>query len=130
MDDDSVGSVDSLVSSVIRNFRAQFVTLSTGAHLAWAEVRVVASHAGLLIGLVIVAAGLLLVGWALVLLTSAMALMNLGLTTIQALICTFLLNMIAFVALCLFMRHTLKAITFKHTRRVLGVETVTPGKAK
>ncbi|MFK8083326.1 MAG: hypothetical protein AB8B97_23860 [Granulosicoccus sp.] len=124
MNDDSAGSVDSLIRSVVQNVRAQLASFSSGAHLAWAEVRVVASHAGLLLGLVIVAAGLILVGWGLLLLSGVFILMSTGVSGVVALVSVSVVNMVAFLGVCLYMRHTLKVITFKHTRKALGMDGV------
>lgn len=123
MTDESEGSVDSLVRSVFQSVRAQMASISTGAHLAWAEVRVVAGHVGLFIGLVIVAAGIVVVGWGLILLLGALILMSIGFTAITALVSVLVLNVGGLIAICLYMRHTLNAISFKHSRRALGLET-------
>jgi len=130
VDDESAGSVDSLVHSVFQNVRAQLVSFSTGAHLAWAEVRVVAAHAGLFLGLVIVAAGVLLVGWALALLCGALLLVSAGLSGLLAVFTVFLINMIALLAILFYMRHTLKIISFKHTRKALGLGQVELGRTE
>lgn len=121
MEDESSGSVDNLVSSVFQTARAQWASLVTGTHLAWAEVRVVASHAGLLLGLLFVAAGMLLVGWGLILVVAAFLLIGMGFSTLLALLCVVVLNLTALMVVCLYMRHTLKSISFSHTRAVLGI---------
>jgi len=123
VDDESVGSVDSLVRSVFQSVRAQLASFSTGAHVALAEIRVVASHAGLFLGLMIVAAGTALVSWVLVLLLGAQLLVDAGFSMAMALASMLALNLLALGAVCLYMRHTLKVISFRHTRNALGMDS-------
>lgn len=113
------GSVDSVVTTVIESAKAQLASMSTGVQLALAELRTVISHAGLFVCLVIVAAGMMLVGWGLMLVLGALLLMNLGLSAAVALLCVFLVNTIALVGLGIAIWHTFAHLSFKYTRQAL-----------
>ena len=120
MDDKGAGSIDSMVNSVVEAIRAQLSTLVTGTQLAWAELRVVASHAGLLVGLVVVVAGMALVLWALILVLAALILISLGWSAILSVTGVIFLNLIFLMAVLLYMRHIAKEISFKRTRKAIG----------
>lgn|GEM_PF-2197930 len=126
MSDDSAGSLDNLVRVAFLNVRARLAILSTGAGLAWAELRVVASHTGLAIALVLVAAGMVLVVWILILLLFTLLLINTGFSAVLALVTTIFVNIIALLILCLYIRHTLKVISFEQTRKALGSVQLAP----
>ena len=113
-------SIDSVVTTVFENVKAQLVSMSTGIQLVLAELRVVVSHAGLIFCLVIVAAGMIIVGWGLLLLLGTLLLMSLGLTAVIAVLCVFMVNIIALVGVAIAIRKTLDHLSFKHTRQALS----------
>ena len=120
VNDKESGSVDSVVTTVIENAKAQLLSMSTSIHLVLAELRVVVSHAGLIVCLVIVAAGMIIVGWGLLLLLGTLLLMSLGLSAVMAVLCMFMVNTIALVGIGIAIRKTLDHLSFKHTRQALS----------
>lgn len=123
------GSVDSVLTTVIENAKAQMLSMSTGVQLALAELRVVVSHAGLIVCLVIVAAGVIIVGWGLLLLLGTLLLMSLGLSAVIAVLCMFMANTIALVGIGIAIRKTLDHLSFKHTRRAMSSDNSEFGNA-
>lgn len=123
-------SIDGLMQVVLENVRAQLASLSTGVHLALAELRVAVGHAGLIICLVIVAAGTILVGWGLLLVVGALLLTGFGMSAALAVLCMFLINTMALLGIGIAIRYTLSHMTFKHTRQALTPENSALGYAK
>ncbi len=117
------GSVDSVVQSVLESLKAQMASLSTGVHLALTELRVVVSHAGLIICLLLVAAGMMVAGWVLILVIGVLLLMGIGLPATLALLCMFLVNIIALVVIGITIRYTIEHLSFRHTRQALARES-------
>ena len=114
------GSVDSVASTVIENAKAQLASMSTGMQLALAELRVVASHAGLIVCLMMVAAGMIIVGWALLLLLGILMFGKLGMSVVMAVLCVFMVNTIALVGIGIAIRKTFDHLSFKHTRQAVS----------
>lgn len=123
------GSVDSVLTTVIENAKAQMLSMSTGVQLALAELRVVVSHAGLIVCLLIVAAGVIIVGWGLLLLLGTLLLMSLGLSAVIAVLCMFMANTIALVGIGIAIQKTLDHLSFKHTRRAMSSDNSEFGNA-
>ena len=116
---DNSGSIDKLVKLVFENARAQVAVLASGTRLAWAEFRLVASRAGIFVGALLIAAAMVLVGWIMILMIGALALNKYGFSMLQSALIMFFVHSCCFVCLLLFLRHTLKSISFEHTRQAL-----------
>ena len=116
---DNSGSIDKLVKLIFENARAQIAVLASGTRLAWAELRLVASRAGIFVGALLVAAGMMLVGWIMILMIGALALNTHGFSMLQSTLIMFFIHICCFVCLLLFLRYTLKSISFEHTRQAL-----------
>jgi len=121
--DKESGSVDSVVATVIEDAKAHLASISTGVQLAFAELRVAVSHASLIICLMIVAAGIIVVGWVLLLVLGILLLTKLGWSAVMALLCVFMINIIALVGTGIAIRRTLEHLSFKHTRRALSADS-------
>ena len=117
---DESGTIDSILVTVIENAKAQLASISTGVQLALAELRVIVSHAGLIVCLMIVAAGMLIVGWGLLLVLGVLLFLKLGLSNVLAVLCVFIVNAIALGGVVIVIRNTLEHLSFKHTRQALS----------
>ena len=118
-DHDNSGSIDKLVKLIFENARSQVAVLASGTRLAWAELRLVASRAGIFIGALLVAAGMMLVGWIMILMIGALTFNRYGFSMLQSALIMFVIHCCCFVGLLLFLRNTLNSITFEHTRQAL-----------
>lgn len=120
LNDNESASIDSVLKTVVDSAKAQLASVSTGVHLVLAELRVVVSHAGLIVCLVIVAAGTILMGWGLLLVLGTLLLMGSGMSAVVAVLCMFLVNSIALIAIGISIRSALGHLSFKHTRQALS----------
>ena len=116
---DDSGSIDKLVKLIFENARAQVAVLVSGTRLAWAEFRLVASRAGIFVGALLVAAGMMLVGWLMILMIGALTLNKYGFSMLQSVLIMSFIHFCCFVCLLLFLRSTLRSISFEHTRQAL-----------
>ena len=125
-DPDNTGALDQLVRAVFSSARAQIVVLASGTRLALAELKLVACRAGLAVGILIVIAGTVLVGWVMALILGALILHAQGLSPVLATLVMLVLHLCGLTGLLLFLRQTLKQITFEHTRQALQGSPAAP----
>ena len=126
---ESAGALDQIVRAAFGSARAQVAVLGSGARLALAELKLVGCRAGLAVGILIVVAGAVLVGWVMLLILGALLLHAQGLSAVKATLIVLLFHTCGLIGLLIFLRQTVKAITLAHTRRALQGSPDSPASA-
>ena len=110
---------DTLISSVLDRVTALLTVCSTTAALAFAELKLAAASAVVLLGTGILLVFMLFTGWAMILVSAFFALTHWGIGSLGAMGILLLAQFVVCALLGLFIKHLLEQTRFTNTRRAM-----------